>query len=116
MNTINNYIQKWAKFLDERIEHFDEENMCYISVPRCNNKDEEEFVQNTLIKHGAIPLHNLEVGKTYIGECRNASEAVWQGDKFEYMRTKFGTTYPEKINHFQNDDGYDVFVPIKVKK
>jgi hypothetical protein len=116
MNTINDYIQKWAKFLDERIEHFDEENMCYINVPRCNNKEEEEFVQNTLIKHGAIPLHKLEVGKTYIGECRNASEAVWQGDKFEYMRTKFGSTYPEKINHFQNDDGYDVFVPVKLKE
>lgn len=116
MNTINDYIQKWAKFLDERIEHFDEENMCCIDVPRCNNKDEEEFVQNTLIKHGAIPLHKLEVGKTYIGECRNANEAVWQGDKFEYMRTKFGSTFTEKINHFQNDDGFDVFVPIKLKE
>lgn len=116
MKTINDYIQKWAKFLDERIEHFDEENMCCIDVPRCNNKDEEEFVQNTLIKHGAIPLHKLEVGKTYIGECRNANEAVWQGDKFEYMRTKFGSTFTEKINHFQNDDGFDVFVPIKLKE
>ena len=116
MNTINDYIKKWAKFIDERIEHFDEENMCYIDVPRCNNKEEEEFVQNTLIKHGAIPLHKLEVGKTYIGECRNASEAVWQGDKFEYMRTKFGSTFPEKINHFQNDDGFDVFVPVKLKE
>jgi hypothetical protein len=115
MNTINDYIQKWAKFLDERIEHFDEENMCYINVPRCNNKDEEEFVQNTLIKHGAIPLHKLEVGKSYIGECRNASEAVWQGDKFVYKRTKWGNTYVEEINHFQNDDGFDVFVPVKEK-
>ena len=64
----------------------------------------------------AIPLHLLETGKTYIGFCRNASEAVWLGDKFEYMRTKFGSTFTEKINHFQNDDGYDVFVPVKVKK
>ena len=116
MKTINNYIKNWANFLDEKVKQFDEENMYYINVPRCKNKDEEEFVQNTLIKHGAIPLHKLEVGKTYIGECRNASEAVWQGDKFEYMRTKFGSTFPETINHFQNDDGYDVFVPIKLKE
>ena len=116
MKTINNYIKNWAIFLDEKVKQFDEENMCYINVPRCKNKDEEEFVQNTLIKHGAIPMHKLEVGKTYIGECRNASEAVWQGDKFEYMRTKFGSTFPETINHFQNDDDYDVFVPIKLKE
>lgn len=116
MKTINNYIKNWANFLDEKAKQFDEENMCYINVPRCKNKDEEEFVQNTLIKHGAIPLHKLEVGKTYIGECRNASEAVWLGDKFEYIRTKFGSTFPEKINHFQNDDGYDVFVPVRIKE
>lgn len=112
----NERLLKWAKFLDERIEHFDEENMCYIHVPRCNNKDEEEFVQNILIKHGAIPLHKLEIGKTYIGECRNSSEAVWKGDHFVYQRYKWGSTFPEKINHFQNDDGYDVFVPIKLKE
>ena len=112
----NERLIKWANFLDERIEHFDEENMCYIDIPRCKNKDEEKFVQNTLIKHGAIPLHKLEVGKTYIGECRNASEAVWKGDHFVYQRYKFGSTFPEKINHFQNDDGYDLFVPIKLKE
>ena len=58
----------------------------------------------------------MEVGKTYIGTCRNASEAVWQGDHFIYQRYKWGSTFPEKINHFQNDDGYDVFVPIKLKE
>ena len=43
-------------------------------------------------------------------------QSVPKGDKFEYMRTKFGSTFPETINHFQNDDGYDVFVPIKLKE
>ena len=47
--------------------------------------------------------------------CRNASEAVWDGEKFTYLRTKFGTTYTEFINHFEDDDGYDVFVPIRIK-
>ena len=115
---IRDRLLKWAEFLDKKLGEqgkIDEELLCYIDVPICFNKDEETFLQNTLIKHGAIPLNELEVGKTYIGTCRNASEAVWLGDKFEYMRTKFGSTFPEKINHFQNDDGFDVFVPIKVK-
>lgn len=107
----------WAETLHKRLETMlDEDNMFYVHVPKCKNKEEEIFVQDELIKHGAIPLDNLEVGKTYIGCCRNASEAVWLGDKFEYQRYKFGFTFPEKINHFQNDDGYDVFVPIKVKE
>lgn len=113
---IDENILKWAEFLYGKFDKITEENICYIDVPRCKNKDEEKFVQETLIKMGAIPLHELEVGKTYIGECRNASEAVWQGDHFIYQRYKFGSIFPEKINHFQNDDGYDVFVPIKLKE
>lgn len=85
-------------------------------LPRCQNTEEEKFVQNELIKRGAIPLNQLEIGKTYIGSCRNASEAVWQGEKFIYQRHKFGFTFPEEINHFQNDNGFDVFVSIKIKK
>ena len=26
---------------------------------------------------------------------------------------KFGTDYIEEINHYEDDDGYDVFVPIE---
>ena len=73
------------------------------------------FVQEELIKHGAIPLDKLEVGKTYIGRCRNAHEAVWNGKRFVYQRYKFGFTYPEEINHFQHDNGYDLFIPFKEK-
>lgn len=119
MEEVRERILDWAKFLDNKLGtngKFDEDTSCYISVPRCQNKDEEKFVQDTLIAHGAIPLEQLEIGKTYIGECRNAGEAVWLGDEFEYQRYKFGCRFLEKINHFQNDDGYDVFVPIKVKE
>jgi hypothetical protein len=93
-----------------------DEELSWIEVPRCQNKDEEKFVQDILIKCGAIPLDKLEVGKIYVGFCRNAGEAVWQGEKFVYQRYKWGTTSEEEINHFQNDDGYDVFVPVKVKE
>lgn len=85
------------------------------SIPIVLPKDYEEVIVPNIIRCGGIPKDELVVGKTYIGNCRNATEAVWDGEKFTYMRTKFGNTYPETINHFQDDDGYDVFVPIKLK-
>ena len=60
-----------------------------------------------------IPKSELIINKKYNGNCRNASEAVWNGEKFIYKRHKFGTDYIEKINHYEDDDGYDVFVPIE---
>ena len=113
---INENIIKWANSLDRMFSIVDEDGVPFIKVPRCQNEEEESFVQEELIKRGAIPLDKLEVGKTYLGSCRNAHEAVWNGEKFIYQRYKFGFTYPEKINHFQNDDGYDLFTPIKVKE
>ena len=84
-------------------------------IPIVLPKDYEEIIIPNIIRCGGIPKDELITGKTYIGDCRNATEAVWDGEKFIYMRTKFGSTYPETINHFQDDDGYDVFVPIKLK-
>ena len=85
-------------------------------IPIVLPKDYEEVIIPNIVRCGGIPKDKLIVGETYIGDCRNASEAVWNGKTFTYMRTKFGTTYPEDINHFQDDDGYDVFVPIKIKE
>jgi hypothetical protein len=85
------------------------------SVPIVIKEDYDNIIIPNIIRCGGIPKEELIVGETYIGSCRNASEAVWNGEKFTYMRTKFGTTYAEDINHFQDDDGYDVFVPIKIK-
>jgi hypothetical protein len=116
MEQIDERLLRWAERLDKRFDTFNENNMCYINVPCCHSREEELFVQDILIKHGAMTLEQMEVGKTYIGCCRNAGEAEWQGDHFVYLRTKWGSTFPEKINHFQNDNGYDVFVPVKVKE
>lgn len=66
-----------------------------------------------LIRCGAIPKEKLIPGKCYEGSCRNASEAIWNGEKFTYKRYKFGRVYDENINHFQDDDGHDLFVPLK---
>lgn len=61
-----------------------------------------------------IPKSELVKGETYQGECRNADRARWDEDNFLYTRTKFGSTYLEAIHHFEDDDGYDVFVPMKI--
>jgi len=62
-----------------------------------------------------IPKSELEVGKEYSGICRNSSRAIWNGKIFQYMRRKFGSEFLEEINHYEddNDDSYDVFVPVK---
>lgn len=66
-----------------------------------------------LIRCGAIPKKDLKVGAIYLGYCRNSSKAKWTGTEFVYDRYKFGTWYEDSVNHFEDDDGYDVFVPIK---
>lgn len=58
----------------------------------------------------------LVKGKDYDGICRNAESALWDGKKFLYNRYKFGYWYLEEINHFEDDDGYDVFVPMIVEQ
>ena len=105
-NTVLNHWKERKPFRDE-----DDIPPIPIVLP----KDYEEIIVPNIIRCGGIPKDKLIVGKTYIGDCRNATEAVWDGEKFTYMRTKFGSTYSETINHFQDDDGYDLFVPLKIK-
>ena len=81
-------------------------------IPVVPVEDYRNIIVPNLIRCGAIPKRKLRVGVTYIGSCRNADEAVWNGRKFEYRRYKFGEWYDDTINHFEDDDGYDVFVPI----
>lgn len=59
---------------------------------------------------------DLVKGQDYTGNCRNADSATWDGKKFIYYRYKFGYWYTESINHFEDDDGYDVFVPMCIIK
>ena len=86
------------------------------SIPICSKKEYQEIVIPNFLRCGAIPKKDLIAGRTYIGECRNASEAVWNGEVFIYQRHKFHLVYPEEINHFEDDDGSDLFVPIKLKE
>ena len=75
-----------------------------------------DFNAEEYYKMGVIRKEDLIDGKTYIGLCRNVTTAKWGAGEnaFTYIRTKFNLTFPEKINHISDDDGYDLFVPIKL--
>lgn len=83
-------------------------------IPRVSSEKYQNVIIPALIRCGAIPKSMLEVGVTYKGYCRNADKAIWLGDKFEYDRYKWGDTFKEKINHFEDDNGYDLFVPYAI--
>ena len=105
---LNNIIKQF-----ETMEKF--HDVDYIpSIPIVDQDTYNDIIMPNLIRCGAIPKKDLIIGKTYLGECRNADRAVWNGEVFIYQRTKFGYTYPEKINHFEDDNGFDLFVPIKI--
>jgi hypothetical protein len=65
---------------------------------------------------GMIPKCDLIVGTTYLGHCRNASEAIWTGECFNYERTKFGDKFREDIVCPEDDVGYDIFVAVGIKE
>ena len=75
----------------------------------------EDYHYEILYKNGILKKEELKDGKYYLGKCRNANVAKWdeQGKCFWYMRNKFGSTFPEKINHLQDDNRFDLFVPLK---
>lgn len=84
-------------------------------IPYCPKEEWNSSYVPILLRCGAIPKERLKIGAVYIGSCRNSDEATWDGEKFVYERYKFGFTYKDSVNHFQDDDGYDLFVPIKEK-
>ena len=95
-----------CKFTVDKLDHIPEPPVVCPEVYK-------DIIIPAFIRCGAIPKSQLEVGATYEGSCRNAHEAVWDGFQFEYTRYKFGSSFKEKINHFEDDNGYDLFVPIK---
>lgn len=75
----------------------------------------KEFYVKKLIGAGAIPKEALNDGGYYIGDHRNANVARWNAEKseFEYWRFKWGNRFIDTCNHFEDDDGFALFVPIK---
>lgn len=81
-------------------------------IPKIDKELYERYIVPSIIRCGGIPKCKLSVGATYKGSCRNTDTATWDGEKFVYDRHKFGSTYEDEVNHFEDDDGYDLFVPM----
>lgn len=84
------------------------------SIPQDLTKNEHELIVKNLIRCGAIPKKDLIIGREYEGDCRNAGQAKWNGETFEYTRYKISGTFVDKINHFEDDNNYDLFIPMKL--
>ena len=61
-----------------------------------------------------IPTNKLIVGKRYVCDARNFKIGLWNGKKFDYMRTKFGNTYPDTEYHYDDHDLYGTVKPIRL--
>jgi hypothetical protein len=83
-------------------------------LPRVDNQEWVDYYVPKLINAGAIPKKDLIVDQYYIGNHRNANVAKWNGNEFVYNRTKFNNVYEDKCNHFEDDDGFALFVPLRI--
>jgi len=86
------------------------------NIPIVNKNEYANFYIPRLIKAGAIPKKDLVDGGIYIGEHRRCKISRWNKgkNKFEYIRDKFGMKILDECNHFEDDNGYALFVPIKL--
>ena len=84
-------------------------------IPRVDEKEYKEFYVPKLIAAGAIPKKDLIDGQVYVGNHRNCTLAKWNKvkNKFDHWRYKFGWM-EDDCNHFEDDDGFALFVPIKL--
>lgn len=83
-------------------------------LPVVDKEEWENFFIPILIKCGAIPKKNLKDDVWYVGDHRNCQIAKWDinKNKFHHLRYKFGYRWDD-CNHFEDDDGYALFVPIR---
>lgn len=67
-----------------------------------------------MYRKGVIPKKELIKNHYYYGKCRGAKVALWNGYEFIYMKDFWGqSSYREEIFHPEDDNGFDVFIPVK---
>lgn len=102
------------KFLNNHyfptVEMFDKDNLCKIKLP----KPIPYAFYNELFNKGIIRKKDLKKNHYYYGDCRNTNVALWNGFEFIYVRYKFGEYFNETINHLEDDNGYDLFIPLHI--
>jgi hypothetical protein len=85
-------------------------------IPQVTAEVYKAFYIPKLFKAGAIPKIDLVDGQVYIGNHRRCIAGKWNAtlNKFEYNRDKWGGMIPDDCNHFEDDNGFALFVPIKL--
>jgi hypothetical protein len=58
-----------------------------------------------------IPRNQLEKGKWYYCEARNFEYGCWNGEKFDYMRFKFGRVFPDTELYYDDHPRYGTVKP-----
>lgn len=87
------------------------ENIPYI--PNVNNEFYYNNILPNLLRCGAIPKNHLVKNTMYRGSSKYATEALWKGEYFIYLYEKWGSKQIKKVNHFENYNGNDIFIPIE---
>jgi len=102
-------------YLWNNLKHFNIPNDVP-DIPIVNKDYYNEFYVPKLIEAGAIPKKDLIDNQVYIGKHRRCTIAKWNAkdNHFEYWRNKFGGWFHDTCNHFEDDNGYALFVPIKL--
>jgi hypothetical protein len=65
-----------------------------------------------LVKYIAKP--DLIVGKQYRCLARNFEVGTWNGTGFDYMRYKFGHTFPDVEYHYDDGPPYGTVRPLEI--
>ena len=81
-------------------------------VPKLPRNLRDYHIQ-ALIRCGAIPKKDLIIGQDYYGNYRNSDKGIWNGEKFECKIFSMGQNIIEKCFHFEDDNGFALFIPIK---
>lgn len=59
-----------------------------------------------------IPKDQLVVGAKYECLARNFTEGTWNGEAFDYMRYKWGDTFPDTEFHWDDGPPYGTVKPL----
>jgi hypothetical protein len=85
-------------------------------IPQTTIELYKTFYIPCLIEAGGIPKKDLIDGQVYIGQHRRCVAGKWNANiqKFLYNREKWGGTITDDCNHFEDDNGFALFVPIRL--
>lgn len=110
------YKEKWLKEKEEKVKEYwktlkpfeKSTDVPHLPIPL------DEFYTNKLIELGAIKKSDLKDGVWYYGNYRNSRFGKWNSNEnvFDHIRYSFGF-YWDKCNHFEDDDGFAIFVPLR---